>query len=532
MFNFNQIELWPLLAGLGLFLFGMYMLEGAIKNLAGRSFKLFLRNQTNHTFKGISSGALVTAVLQSSSLVTLLVMSLAGAGVLGLKNGIGMIMGANLGTTFTGWLVSFIGFKLNIEAAILPFIAIGGLMIVFLKNDNWNNVGKLLMGFSLLFLGLDYMKNSFTNLSQTVDLSVLQNKPMVLFAVFGFILTALIQSSSASMTIYLSSLSAGLISLEQAAFLVIGSDLGTTVTGILGTLKGNSIRKKVGWAQFIFNLVNGIIALFFASLLLKLVSLIITENEPLYSLVMFHSLFNLFGIVLFSPFLNQFTMLLEKLIKGDNENIARFINGKLPRESGSDIELFELETKKFIETIISFNTSFYSRTRMGLDINAEYFRIKQYESEISEFYISLHQEKLTETEVIKSHQYILSVRNAALSAKDLKDIKHNITELENSVSENASHILNQLYANQEKFCKEIHSVFQNIHHVTEEDLLLLDTHQKEYYEQETSNLYNLIKTLDKEINTSSCLNMFREVSVSNESLIKALRHLKPEINHV
>jgi phosphate:Na+ symporter len=531
LFNLHDIEFWPLLAGLGLFLFGMHMLENAIKQLAGRSFKLFLRNQTNHTFKAISAGALVTAVLQSSSLVTLLVMSLAGAGVLGLKNGVGMIMGANLGTTFTGWLVSFIGFKLNIEAAILPFIAIGGLMVVFIKNENWSNAGKLLMGFSLLFLGLDYMKNSFANLSQTVDLSVLQNKPMILFTVFGFALTALIQSSSASMTIYLSSLSAGLISLEQAAFLVIGSDLGTTITGMIGSLNGNAIAKKVGWAQFLFNLMNGIIALFLVGIILKLVGLIINENEPLYALVLFHSFFNFFGILLFSPFLKQFTGLLEKIVKSDKETLARFINEKLPRESSSDIELFEMETKRFIETVISFNTDFFMRARLGLDVNAEYFRIKQYESEISEFYISLHLEQLNQNEIILTHHYILAVRNAAVSAKDLKDIKHNIAELENSVSENAGYILNQLYTNQEKFSKEIKSVFQNIEHITDDDLHLLDTHQKEYYEAETNNLYNLIKTNDKEINTSSCLNIFREVSVSNESLIKSIRNLKPEINH-
>src|SRR5690606_13877655 len=140
------------------------------------------------------------------------------AGIIGLSSGIGMIMGANLGTTATGWLVSTIGFKMDIEVFILPFLAIGGVGIAFIKKESLLNLSKLLMGFSFMFLGLNYMKNSFADIATQVDFSILVDKPIILFFVFGFILTALIQSSSASMSIYIASLAAGIISLPQAAF--------------------------------------------------------------------------------------------------------------------------------------------------------------------------------------------------------------------------------------------------------------------------------------------------------------------------
>lgn len=149
--EYQDIQIWEVLAGLGLFLFGMFMIEESLKNLVGRTFKKFLRKHTNNSVKAVLSGTLITGILQSSSMVALLVMSFAGAGIIGLKNSIGIILGANLGTTMTGWIVSWLGFKLDLGAVILPFIAIGGLGIIFLKSEKLSNLSKLLMGFSFIF---------------------------------------------------------------------------------------------------------------------------------------------------------------------------------------------------------------------------------------------------------------------------------------------------------------------------------------------------------------------------------------------
>ena len=144
------IKIWVLLAGLALFMFGMRMLEESLRNLAGRSFKKFLRKYTENRIEAVGSGMLVTMVIQSSSMVTLLVMSFAGAGLIGLQNGIGMIMGANLGTTVTGWIVTILGFKLDIGSVILPIVAIGGLGSVFIKKDKPHYLSRFLLGFSFL----------------------------------------------------------------------------------------------------------------------------------------------------------------------------------------------------------------------------------------------------------------------------------------------------------------------------------------------------------------------------------------------
>src|SRR5690554_4729642 len=201
--EFSNIQIWEALAGLGLFLFGMFMMEESLKELAGRSFKKFLRKHTNNSVKAVFSGTLITAVLQSSSMLALLVMSFAGAGIIGLKNGIGIILGANLGTTFTGWIVSWLGFKLDIGAVILPFIAIGGLGIIFLKSEKLSNISKMIMGFSFMFLGLNYMKNGFAEFAEHIDFSFIADKHPLLFVAFGVLLSASIQSSSASMMIFL-----------------------------------------------------------------------------------------------------------------------------------------------------------------------------------------------------------------------------------------------------------------------------------------------------------------------------------------
>ena len=148
-------------------------------------------------------------------MVVLLVMSFAGAGIIQLSSGIGMIMGANLGTTITGWIVSLLGFKLDLGQIILPFLALGGLGVIFLKSEKWSNLSKFLMGFSLMFLGLDYMKDGFAYFAANMDLSFLKGQPGIVFLIIGLLLTAAIQSSSAAMLIFLSSLAAGIITLES-----------------------------------------------------------------------------------------------------------------------------------------------------------------------------------------------------------------------------------------------------------------------------------------------------------------------------
>ncbi|MBK8705440.1 MAG: Na/Pi cotransporter family protein [Saprospiraceae bacterium] len=229
-----ELNIWQLLAGLGIFLLGMSLIEHALEQLAGRAFKRFLRNFTNHPIKAIFAGVVVTALCRAAAgephgggLV--------GAGIIELRSAIGIILGANLGTTFTGWIVATLGFSLQAEVLALPLIAVGGLISAYGgKRTNLLETGRLLLGFGFMFYGLSFMKISVAGWAEQFDISPFAGWSPFLLAPIGFALAALIQSSTAAMVIALSALSAGVLTLEGAAAMAIGSDLGTTMTALLG----------------------------------------------------------------------------------------------------------------------------------------------------------------------------------------------------------------------------------------------------------------------------------------------------------
>jgi phosphate:Na+ symporter len=519
--NFSEIEIWPLLAGLGLFLFGMYMLEEALKALAGRSFKKFLRKHTTNPIKAVLSGTLVTAVLQSSSMVSLLVMSFAGAGIIGLQNGIGMILGANLGTTMTGWLVSLIGFKLDIGTFILPFLAIGGLGIMFLKTERLANFSKFLMGFSFMFLGLNYMKNGFAEFSEHIDFGFLTDKNPLLFVLIGALLSASIQSSSAAMMIFLSSLAAGVITLDQGFYLVIGGDLGTTITAIIGTINGNSIRKKVGWSQFTFNMFTAIVALSFMFIYKYIILDMLSIADPLVAMVAFHSMFNLSGIIIILPFLGYFTKFIDLVIVPKEQSIAQQLVLSNPAESHAATEALQKETALFLEQAIHVNKAFLKLEKENA--NDAYFKLKHYESEVVQFYLKLQQNELSVEEVTKINQLVASIRNATLSAKDLKDIKHNLDELSNSATDRLFNFYKQIKTNQKHFYTEVSTILNQTKLASYLDIEQLANLNLKMYQKESEDLYELF-TLAKEseADMSSLLNMLREINNSNEAMLRAL----------
>lgn len=521
-----NIDIWPVLAGLGLFLFGLYMLEEALKHLAGRSFKIFLRKHTNNSVKAVLAGTLFTTVLQSSSMAALLVMSFAGAGIIGLKNGIGIILGANLGTTITGWIVALVGFKLNIGEAILPFLALGGLGIIFLKSERLSNFSKLLMGFSFMFLGLDYMKNGFAEVAELFDFSTFADQPGVLFVLIGVVLTASIQSSSAAIMIFLSSLAAGMISLNQSFYLVIGADLGTTITAIIGTLNANSIRKKVGWSQVTFNLFNALIALPLMGVYVYVITSVLGVEDPLIALVVFHSMLNLVGILLLLPFLGQFTKFVDRRFASKEVQLAKFLPLVNPQESESAVAALEKESHAFTIKAVDVCKRLFGQGRAG-DFNGAYFRLKEYEAEVVEFYRKLQQIPLAAEEVRRINGYVAATRNATLASKYLKDIKHNLDNLSSAASESFHHLFSDLGQEQQKFYGEHAELLKNLQNTTESDLEQTRNNQASIYEKRISQLYGLYgEGKSREIDQPSMLNMLRGVESSNEALLRTLSNLR------
>lgn len=258
--DYSFMQFLSLVGSLGMFLFGMKMLSESLQKVAGDKMRTILTAMTSTRFMGILTGLIVTSVVQSSSATTVMLVSFVNAGLISLTQSIGVIMGANIGTTFTAWMISLLGFKFSISAIALPLIGIA-LPLVFSKKNSRKSWGELLVGFSLLFMGLDFLKDSFPNISETPEVLSFLLKytdhgmfSILLFVGIGTLLTVIIQSSSATMALTLIMCNSGWISFELAAAMVLGENIGTTITANFAAAVANVSAKRTALAHFIFNL--------------------------------------------------------------------------------------------------------------------------------------------------------------------------------------------------------------------------------------------------------------------------------------
>jgi len=277
-------------------------------------------------------------------------------------------LGSNLGTTFTGWVVATLGFKLNLSTFIYPLAALGGVGYGLFKGK-WRAISQLVLSFALLLMGLDFMKDSVSTLTQHVDIKVLSDYPLIVYLLVGVILTAIIQSSSAIMMLTLSALYGEIIPLSAAAALVIGADLGTTSTILLGSLQGVVAKRRLAMAHVLFNLSIDTLAFIALLPLLEFINLL-QISDPLFALVAFHSLFNLFGLFLFLPFTKQFAHLLEFWIKEDEQHTKRFIHNVPENVTDAALEALTQETRHLLNLVTNLNFRFLRITSIKAVINA------------------------------------------------------------------------------------------------------------------------------------------------------------------
>ncbi len=306
---------WKFLAGLGIFMFGIFMMEESIKLLAGRSFKIMIRRFTGTKFKGLTTGIVSTAILQSSSAVSLMVLAFVGAGLMTLVNAITVIMGASVGTTLTAWIVAVFGFKFKIDAFALPMIGIGGIGLIFLaRSPRYVNISKLLAAFGFLFLGLDFMKTSVEGLAAAIDLSSLPDLGLWVYVFAGILLTAIMQSSSATIAVILTTLFSGIIDFPQGAAMVIGANVGTTVTILLGAIGGIPVKKQAAVSSLIFNAGTAAVAGAALPVMFWFVQDFFGfSDNPVLGIAAFHTLFNVLGVLIFFPLAPALARLLERM---------------------------------------------------------------------------------------------------------------------------------------------------------------------------------------------------------------------------
>jgi phosphate:Na+ symporter len=445
-----------LVIGLVLFLFGMRQLESGIRILGYDAFKKSLSRSTASPLRSAFSGVVSTAILQSSSLVSLLVLAFASAGALPLFNALGVILGANLGTTVTGWMVATIGFKLSLQLFALPLMALGGLMqLITSRSEKLAAPGMALFGLGMIIFGLDVMKTAVSDLPGHFDIAVLQGLPPLVYLLFGTALAALIQSSSGTMMITLAGLNAGLLDLSAAAALVIGADLGTTSTTMLGSIGGHPVKRQLALGHLVFNLVGALGAFLLLLPVLPAVMGLLSLQDPLYSLVAFHSLFNLIGLLVFLPFLKSFAALMGRFFQqtGDVQEklseqlvqvpdaallaMADVLEGMRANAMVLNLHAFHLGLED-LHLGEDIQEALVGHAGQNIASDQRYNILKQLESEMLAFSLNLQSSKLTQEQAETMAQYVAEARALVYSSKTINDIRRDLVSLRHNPEEGAS----------------------------------------------------------------------------------------------
>jgi phosphate:Na+ symporter len=538
-----ELDLWRIAAGLGLFLFGMHELEAALKQLAGRSFKRFLRQYTAKPLRGVLAGAATTAALQSSSVVSLIVLAFVGTGVITLASAIGIVFGSNLGTTATGWIVATVGFKLDIEALALPLIAAGGFGVVWSASGTRRaGLSHLVAGLGLMLIGLEFMKSGALIATEFFDPAELAGYPLIVFLLTGLLLTAIIQSSSATIMITLSALYAGAINLESAAAIAIGADLGTTITAMLGALAGSTDKKRVAAAIVLFNVVADTIAFLMLKPLLFVVSGVLGIEDPLYALVAFHSLFNLVGIVIFLPWVRHLSNWLEGRFVDAEPAMLRHIKPEIAEVPEAAVDNVWRETMRLIDQAAALNQLGFDLPRdhefyetaddraavpvftAGADFDECYADLKHLEGEILAQSLDLQQHALDPDESSRLSQIVRSIRDAVHSAKSVKDIQHDLHGFRDSVNDRFNAYFHQFREVVREFYESLNSLRDaELPALRFERLVDIKNKGEALHERMHRRIYDEVERGELgrgEIST--LLNVNRELYVSNLSLISAL----------
>ena len=366
------VNLLITLGSLGIFLYGMKLMSEALQKIAGNKMRNILSRMTSKPLNGILTGALVTTVIQSSSATTVMVVSFVNAGLLSLAGSIAVIMGANIGTTATAWIISLLGLKFSMAELAIPIVAFA-IPFIFSKHSKRKSIGEFIIGFSLLFLGIEFMKESIPDINNHPEIlqfiaqySDMGYGSVLLFVLIGTILTLIVQSSSATMAITLLMCSQGWISFEVGAAMVLGENIGTTITANIAATVANNTAKRAALSHLVFNVIGVIWMLIVFYPFLNLVAYITESAEgvsPFVSaaaipvaLSLFHSMFNIINTSVLAWFIPLIIKIVTSVIKvnpEENENFRlHYIPSSIVNTGELDIQTAKKEIEVFSERII------------------------------------------------------------------------------------------------------------------------------------------------------------------------------------
>lgn len=534
--------IFKLAAGIGLFMFAMYLLEESLKNLSGRNFKLFLQRTTKNKIGAVTGGAAVTAILQSSSMVSLMVLAFVGAGVFTMKNAMAIILGANLGTTIDSWLVATLGFKIEIEVVAYPAIFLGGLLLILLGNrKTMKYISYFLFGFGLLFIGLSFMKMAMESQVKMFDFSKYAEMSIVVFLIIGFIITSLVQSSSVTMALTLSALHAGAITFPAAAAIVLGSETGTTIKILVGSLGGNASKKRVALGNLFFNVFLTVSAFIFLKPTLYMITDGFEIKDPLIGLVTFSTLVNLVSIIIFLPFLEQFAKFLELFFKDSDGSAAAFIGNANTNEPETALDLLKRETEYFIHNSMLYNLALFDvdtkplcehtvfktinekRKYFSKSIEEKYEFLKQLQGELQSFYLSLRT-KIKDDQSPALSQLISSVRSSMYATKSMKDIGNNIANLSRSSTDIKFNLFTKQKRETEELYKQLNALMEQKTKPDFEKLQSIFTSIQNNYSSALNNFYKDAQDGHiEDMDITTVINFNRELFTSHKAILMSVK---------
>ena len=448
--NFKEIA-----AGVSIFLFGMLSLEEGFKSFTGGVLERILRKTTDGPWKSLTFGVVSTSVMQSSSLVSVITISFLSAGLIGLAAGIGIVFGANLGTTTGAWLIAGLGMKVKISAYAMPMLVFG-IILIFQKSRTMNGIGYILAGLGFLFLGIHHMKEGFEAFRGTIDLtafSVSGYTGIMLFTLIGIAATVIMQSSHATLVIIITALAAQQITYENALALAIGANIGTTITAIIGSMSANVQGKRLAVAHLIFNMVTATIAIVFIYQISDMVDgfsdmVGIATDDYTLKLAVFHTIFNAIGIVAMMPFINRLASSLTKAMpeKEQPREKTMYLNEAVEELPDTAIEAVRKETLRLYDNafaIIAHGLSLHRNDILSdkgledvvkqdqkvipIDFDEEYEKsIKGLYSDIVKF-ISSAQSNMTPEQSDELFRLRAAGRDVVEAIKDTKHMNKNLS---------------------------------------------------------------------------------------------------------
>jgi len=469
------------IGGLGLFMLGMWLMSDGLKMAAGNTLNHFLHHWTNTRLRGLSVGFFLTSLIQSSSAVTVATIGFTNAGLLSLKRAIWIIFGSNIGTTTTAWLVTLIGFNFKISSFALPLIGVGMLLRLSKPGTKLGSFGQALVGFGILFLGIAVLKDTFSTLGEQISLVSNGDTGVIAILMFtgvGFLITLLMQSSSVTLALVLTALAGGFLPLLPATAIVIGSNLGTTSTAVLSSFGTNPDAKRVVASHVIFNVLTALVALLLLSPLLNLIvfsqNVLFLDYSSAMTLTLFHTVFNVIGVILMWPLAKPLVKWLSKRFKTKEEE-----QGKSKFLDKSVLSLPSLAIHALCRELENISTYTLKMAKDSLNFERENIHFSGNEQvlgkltmAVDDFTAKLYQQNLSEDiamklpSVIRVSRYYDSVAELATMINDKKrkiplDINEDIQTKISDYYKNSIHLLDQVEINEERATVKKMSVLGN-----------------------------------------------------------------------